>query len=103
MSQALGKFIDQEIQAGIERYTSGSADLKDDLRAISRDAARIIEKGFRGENTKEEIAHIQAQLANVEAIHSIRARREIERVLKEISKKVTAAIASVAVAMVKEI
>jgi len=98
----LSKFIDQEIQAAIARFRSGSIDLKDELRSISKDVARIIAKEFRGEDTKEEISHIQAQLANVKAIHSIRARREIEKVLKGISKKVTAAITSVAVAMIKE-
>lgn len=102
MSNAFGKFIEEEIQAGISRYTSGSPDLKNDLRQISKDTARIVEKTFRGEDTKEEIVHIQAQLANVEAIHSIRAQQEFEKVLKQISSKIVVAIADVAIAVAKK-
>ena len=95
------KFIESEIMRGLARFSESGPDLADDMKRIAHFASLLIEKKIRGEDIREGIAHFKAQLANVEAVYSIRAGKELEAILGTITEKLAGAITDVAIASIR--
>ena len=93
-------FLEDEMRKGLENYLETNPELSNSIEAIIRDTSLIVLDELRTGDTKKERKHLKAQIANIEAIHAIKAGEELDAVLRRIASHVSKALIRVAVSVV---
>ena len=93
-------FLENEMRKGLEKYLETNPELSNSVEAIIRDTSLIVLKELRTGDTKKDRKHLRAQIANIEAIHAIKAGKEFSEVLRRIAVRLSKALVRIAVSTV---